>query len=45
MVGGSYKILIFVAVSLCVTLKKPILASDTLDNLLAVFENVCFQII
>jgi hypothetical protein len=40
MVGGSYKILIFVGVSLCLTLKKSIMASETLDSLLTIFENV-----
>lgn len=40
MVGGSYKILIFVGVSLCLTLKNRIMASETLDNLLNIFENV-----
>ncbi|CAB3387185.1 Hypothetical predicted protein [Cloeon dipterum] len=40
MVGGSYKILIFVAVALCVNLKKQIMSCETLDHLLILFENV-----
>ncbi|XP_059468339.1 TBC1 domain family member 7 [Neocloeon triangulifer] len=40
MVGGSYKILIFVAVSLCVSLKKSIMSCDTSNNLNKIFENV-----